>query len=589
MEWDKDKIRAFRKRLSLTQYQFAELLGTSRVLISNWETGKQSPCGMSQKFLTLLAFKDISRDIEEIKSKEQEFGEISGEKILALREKLSLSQTEFASRLGRNHSTISYWESREISPSKKSLQALRELALREGISLEELGKESSESPLRASVNSQEGCSGSETSNPQNNGVYNMGGANFTAGSSSPKHDFSPAPKRGSATALSTEIKAVGAGIDTLYIGFYVDVNEKVFTRLTDAKGLRQKKLSAFRQVALIQRDEGKDSLKRGSATALSTFPIEIGDYTFNLSPTGEYVYAYVLNNGDLRMKVSLSSEGPHPNVYVEFKSLFILENGADRAAGLVRNFVSSNFGEIKEEKVSRVEMYCDLAGAIIYKSSIEEFVTRANRKATYYDNDKFTGFEFGKGHIRAKIYNKTEEIKKSHKEYMYSIWDGVEKGEEVWRIEFSFDRKLLRGFGVESFDDFKEVAGDIWRYLTEDWLSQRELDNENQTRRTPALLWEVVQGVREFFGKITGAVRKNKLIGEIEHSISQIRGCHTSVGARLYKLGYDVSKKRMRSLVDAKIDEQLAGVEKEDFTKEEIDALSEIGFAQEVYRKAVNL
>lgn len=218
----------------------------------------------------------------------------------------------------------------------------------------------------------------------------------------------------------------------------------------------------------------------------------------------------------------------------------------------------------------------------------EEFVTRANRKATYYDNDKFTGFSFGKGHISAKIYNKTEEIKKSHKEYMYSIWDDVEKGEEVWRIEFSFDRKLLRGFGVDSFDDFKGVAGDIWRYLTSDWLSQRELDNENQTRRTPALLWEVVQSVREFFGKITGAVRKNKLIGEIEASISQVRGCETSIGARLYKLGYDVDKKRVRSLVDAKIDEQLAGVEKED-NNFDIEALSEIGFAQEVYRKAVNL
>ena len=193
-------------------------------------------------------------------------------------------------------------------------------------------------------------------------------------------------------------------------------------------------------------------------------------------------------------------------------------------------------------------------------------------------------------HIRAKIYNKTEEIKKSHKEYMYSIWDGVEKGEEVWRIEFEFDRKLLRGFGVESFESFFLVAGDIWKYLTEDWLSQRERDSENQTRRTPSLLWEVVQSVREFFGKITGAVRKNKLIGEIEHSISQIRGCHTSIGARLYKLGHDVSKKRVRSFVEAKVDEQLAGIDGEnDLTSEEIDALSDIGFAQEVYRKAVNL
>jgi len=86
---------------------------------------------------------------------------------------------------------------------------------------------------------------------------------------------------------------------------------------------------------------------------------------------------------------------------------------------------------------------------------------------------KFTGFTIGSGHIVAKIYNKTEEIKVSHKEYMYEIWDGVEEGEDVWRIEFEIDRELLRDFGVESFSDFKSVAGDIWRYLTEDWLHLR--------------------------------------------------------------------------------------------------------------------
>jgi DNA-binding transcriptional regulator YiaG len=55
MEWDKEKIKAFRKKLNLTQLQLAELLETSQVLISYWETGRRHPCGISQAALTYLA------------------------------------------------------------------------------------------------------------------------------------------------------------------------------------------------------------------------------------------------------------------------------------------------------------------------------------------------------------------------------------------------------------------------------------------------------------------------------------------------------------------------------------------------------
>jgi len=66
MEWDKNRIKAFRKKLSLNTTQFAELLGTSNALISYWERGKKKPSGPSRKALTYLAqIKGI--DLEELK------------------------------------------------------------------------------------------------------------------------------------------------------------------------------------------------------------------------------------------------------------------------------------------------------------------------------------------------------------------------------------------------------------------------------------------------------------------------------------------------------------------------------------------
>ena len=138
MEWDKKKIKAFRKKLELTQPQFAELLGTSQVLISYWETGKRNPAPLSQKFLGLIAEK-IS--VEEIKEKIKKEPKYNKDTIKAFREKLGLNKTQFASLLSLDTSTVSYWESGEKKPSKKSQKALKSLAEKKGVDLESLVEE----------------------------------------------------------------------------------------------------------------------------------------------------------------------------------------------------------------------------------------------------------------------------------------------------------------------------------------------------------------------------------------------------------------------------------------------------------------
>jgi DNA-binding transcriptional regulator YiaG len=137
MEWDKEKIKAFRNKLELTQPQFAELLGTSQVLISYWETGKRNPAPMSQKFLGLIA-ENIS--VEEIKEKKQKEQKYNKDTIKAFREKLGLNKTQFASLLSLDTSTVSFWESGAKNPSKKSQKALKSLAEKKGVDLESLAE-----------------------------------------------------------------------------------------------------------------------------------------------------------------------------------------------------------------------------------------------------------------------------------------------------------------------------------------------------------------------------------------------------------------------------------------------------------------
>jgi len=54
-DWDKQRIRALRHHLDLTQAKLAEELGTRQQTISEWETGMYKPRGTSATLLTLVA------------------------------------------------------------------------------------------------------------------------------------------------------------------------------------------------------------------------------------------------------------------------------------------------------------------------------------------------------------------------------------------------------------------------------------------------------------------------------------------------------------------------------------------------------
>lgn len=54
-DWDKQRIRALRQHLKLTQSKLAEELGTRQQTISEWETGMYKPRGTSATLLTMVA------------------------------------------------------------------------------------------------------------------------------------------------------------------------------------------------------------------------------------------------------------------------------------------------------------------------------------------------------------------------------------------------------------------------------------------------------------------------------------------------------------------------------------------------------
>lgn len=53
--WDRQRIKALRRHLGLSQDELALELGMRQQTVSEWETGRYEPRGGSAKLLTLIA------------------------------------------------------------------------------------------------------------------------------------------------------------------------------------------------------------------------------------------------------------------------------------------------------------------------------------------------------------------------------------------------------------------------------------------------------------------------------------------------------------------------------------------------------
>ena len=98
------------------------------------------------------------------------------------------------------------------------------------------------------------------------------------------------------SSSAQDVRVVSSGIDTLYIGYDVNVNKEILSLLEEKKAEAKEKEGKFESVQ-----------------------VTLGDSTFTLRPVGVARYAYVLKNSDLTLWISSKNGMPYPNVYVCFR------------------------------------------------------------------------------------------------------------------------------------------------------------------------------------------------------------------------------------------------------------------------------
>lgn len=317
-----------------------------------------------------------------------------------------------------------------------------------------------------------------------------------------------------------------AGVDTLELGFCVKEYLLVEEKWKDLAAAKEGSRSS----------DFDDKLES----------IELCGHEFLVNRGGAQRYRYVLRNDDVTLKINENAQSGRyfPETQVVLHSGYLWRNGYQRAIENIRRWMEG-LGNIEMVKVTRADLTADVNVFLPdISADFREIVTRAKNKA-YFGKGQFeverhytgirpSGYRFGSSNLMCRIYDKVAESYKSRKTWFEELWarEGWQRGDPVTRVEFQLRRHFLRQMQTDSPNDLIAQAPDLWRYLTEEWLTMR-VPGEDSHRNRWALqgVWEVVQGAREKFGGVTGVIRMRQMRPTFNKLKNQYRGLAVSIVA----------------------------------------------------------
>ncbi len=268
-------------------------------------------------------------------------------------------------------------------------------------------------------------------------------------------------------------------------------------------------------------------------------------------------YEWVLENDDITVCINPKASNGRimPEVYITFSSKYLWAVGYRNAFYEVLNWIL-NWAICNDNTISRCDLCMDIEMPMPEIDIEKEMVTKARYKKEYpytipdvvshYSGRCITTYQIGKGNLLARIYDKTNEILKSQKEWFKDIWEkhGWDKKEKVVRVEFQCRREFLKEKCTQSFADLEYTLGSIWDYCTHDWLRVCDAGSKNnQSRWKEKDYWKMIQESSSKFGEVYNIPRVKIKKVKYEHLMKQLEGILISVCAlKADEFGIDGAK-----------------------------------------------
>jgi len=247
-------------------------------------------------------------------------------------------------------------------------------------------------------------------------------------------------------------------------------------------------------------------------------------------------YAFLIETEDFSVKLLGARIQHRPGVYIELRSHTLHTHpdgpqGACEAALIwVREKLFADQAEtlasdvlaFATAKLSRADIHIDWQGGYMPTLSgaseeLRGFIRPGKTKWAFHGQGLHpTGYTFGRGHIQARLYNKTRETAEKANDAYATLLAGMHRDaynpmQDVWRLEFQLRREGAKGFRLyappEEDDDEAEIEAELaaeelqhigtlprffarmhelFCYLTQHWLRLVEDNGSANRSRWPS-------------------------------------------------------------------------------------------------------
>ena len=204
------------------------------------------------------------------------------------------------------------------------------------------------------------------------------------------------------------------------------------------------------------------------------------------------------------------SSGSSFGVHISIGSLVCMQKTGAGAVKQARAFLRSLGFRCALLRLSRVDVCVDVPGVdtgdIVNNYMAGNCVKRARKAAIYQTGKRFNAISLGSGKsVKLRIYDKLLELSeqsiKDNFKLDYLIknrWEG-KVPEFATRVEYQLRRDALKEFGIDTFADFEQRAGEVCGWLTSEWfrLTKKAPKKGHTKEAKVSKFWRLVQ--KDFF------------------------------------------------------------------------------------------
>lgn len=346
------------------------------------------------------------------------------------------------------------------------------------------------------------------------------------------------------------VRVVASRVDSLWLGYVLPIDPE-WERV-----LEQAKYKAARASRAARDPRTGEQLEEVELVDLT-----IGGLPWEVKGYGGAGLTYLLENDVAQLGIAPTAANGAPVVTCRLlASALWAAQPFDLVASMrgVATELCAEDGEIREA-VQRIDLCADFQGWIPQASDFDKFCCPGAPTSTLHADDEpleetleapqmwkrwhFTGLRFGKGDVVLRLYDKTEEIKASGKQWMREVWaEGPETFDEeapVWRLEIQLRRGFLKearhvdGRVLETVEDVFSALGDLWRYVLEHRVRLTLFDRDRLTRSTEHPAWAALRMTDAIDSADEGVaivrVRQDRITAE--ELVPKVRGYLAKFGA----------------------------------------------------------